>query len=74
MYAAVLLVCLLPLGGGPSCFGLEDKHGPYETEAACEDRLVEMWVTVDQRLRETGFAGNAKVRKICKPLKKEMAL
>ena len=38
MFAAMLLACWI---GGP-CLALDDRRGPYETEAACQERLAEM--------------------------------
>ena len=38
MWAAMLIACFV---GGP-CVALDDRRGPYETEAACQSRLAEM--------------------------------
>lgn len=50
MFIASLVICAAVNGQiiPDRCFGLKDTRGPYRTEQACEDRLVEMERTVDE--------------------------
>lgn len=71
MFAATLLFCLHTAAATPQCGRLTDRNGPYETEAACQARIVEMQTHLDAMLRLRGFRGTLSQRPVCRSLVKE---